>query len=128
MTREAREYLTADGSSPFRDRFLALADARTKVRIDTAIRKLEQELKPDVKSVGEGVHEARIDYGPGHRVYFANDGAAVVILLLCGDKRTQARDIMAARGYWADYRTRKADDAGLPGQRQTPPGPSEQEG
>jgi putative addiction module killer protein len=104
---EAREYLRADGSSPFRDRFSDLADARAKARIDTAIRKLERGLSPDVKSVGEGLHEARIDYGPGYRVYFGNDGADLVILLLCGDKRTQARDIVAAQKHWADYRARK---------------------
>ena len=105
---EAREYLQADGRCPFRDRFTALADARAKARIDTTVRKLEQGLKPDVKSVGEGVHEARIDYGPGYRLYFANEGAELVILLLCGDKRTQAKDIVAARKYWFDYRVRKA--------------------
>jgi putative addiction module killer protein len=105
--REAREYLKPDGSSPFRDRFAGMADARAKVRIDTAVRKLERGLQPDVKSVGEGVHEARINYGPGYRLYFGNDGATMVILLLCGDKRTQDRDIAAARRYWADYRARK---------------------
>jgi putative addiction module killer protein len=105
--REAREYLNPDGSSAFQDRFASLADATAKARIDTAIRKLERGLQPDVRSVGEGVHEARIDYGPGYRLYFGNDGANVVILLLCGDKRTQERDIAAARRYWADYRLRK---------------------
>ena len=105
---EAREYLQADGSSPFRERFSDIADARARARIDTTIRKLEQGLKPDVRSVGGGVHEARIDYGPGYRSYFGNDGADVVILLLCGDKRTQDQDINEARKYWVDYRARKA--------------------
>jgi putative addiction module killer protein len=72
------------------------------------VRKLERGLQPNVRSVGEGVHEARIDYGPGYRVYFASDGSDLVILLLCGDKRTQAADIAAAKGYWLDYRARKA--------------------
>jgi hypothetical protein len=58
--------------------------------------------------VGEGVHEARIDYGPGYRLYFRNDGADLVILLLCGDKRTQIEDIATAKARWTDYRTRKA--------------------
>jgi putative addiction module killer protein len=104
---EAREYLRRDGSSPFRERFEGLADARAKARVDTPIRKLERGLQPDVKSVGEGVREARIDYGPGYRVYFASDGSDLVILLLCGDKRTQAADIAAARATWRDYRARK---------------------
>jgi putative addiction module killer protein len=105
---EAREYLQADGSCPFRDRFTTLADARAKARIDTTVRKLERGLKPDVRSVGGGVHEARIDYGPGYRLYFGNDGAALVVLLLCGDKRTQDADIVTAKKHWADYRARKA--------------------
>ena len=88
-----------------------MADARAKVRVDTAIRKLERGLQPDVKSVGEGVREARIDYGPGYRVYFASDGSDFVILLLCGDKRTQAADIAAARASWGDYRARKSTAA-----------------
>lgn len=78
---------------------------------DTAIRKLERGLQSDVKSVGEGVREARIDYGPGYRLYFASDGRELVILLLCGDKRTQAADVAAAKAYWRDYRTRKTPRA-----------------
>jgi putative addiction module killer protein len=105
---EAREYLQANGGCPFRNSFMRLADARAQARIDTTVRKLERGLKPDVKSVGGGVHEARIDYGPGYRLYFGNDGSELVVLLLCGDKRTQDRDIATATQYWADYRARKA--------------------
>lgn len=105
---EAREYVQADGSCPFRDSFTGLRDGRAKARIDTTVRKLGRGLKPDVKPVGDGVHEARIDYGPGYRVYFGNDGENLVVLLLCGDKRSQDSDIAAARTLWAEYRARKA--------------------
>ncbi len=103
----ARSYLRADGSCPFDDRYALLRDARAAARIDTAIRKLERGLRPDLRPVGDGVQEARIDYGPGYRVYFGMDGAELVVLLLCGDKRRQADDIAFARELWAEYRTRK---------------------
>ncbi|MBK6849270.1 MAG: type II toxin-antitoxin system RelE/ParE family toxin [Proteobacteria bacterium] len=69
-----------------------LARARAQVRLD------RHQLGPvgDVKPVGEGVSELRVNYGPGYRVYFARRGAAVVILLAGGDKRTQQRDIELA--------------------------------
>lgn len=82
-----------------------------KARITTTIRKLARGLRPDVKPVGEGVHEARVDYGPGYRVYFGNDGRELVILLLCGDKRRQAEDIETAKTLWAEYRIRKAQSS-----------------
>ncbi len=104
---EAREYLRADGSCPFGDRFADLKDARAQARIDTTVRKLGRGLKPDVKPVGEGVHEARVDYGPGYRVYFGNDGENLVVLLLCGDKRTQDQDIATAKTLWTEYQARK---------------------
>jgi putative addiction module killer protein len=114
--REAREYLDPNGYSLFGERFASLADATAKARIDTAVCKLERGLLPDVKSVGEGVHEARIDYGPGYRLYFGNDGANVVILLLCGDKRTQDRD-SNGKALLGCYRARKADLPPPHGQR-----------
>lgn len=69
-----------------------LARARVQVRLD----RLQLGLVGDVKPVGEGVSELRVNYGPGYRVYFAQRGAAVVILLAGGDKRTQQRDIKLA--------------------------------
>ena len=67
-----------------------------RARIDLRIRRLSLGNPGDVKSVGEGVSELRIDYGPGYRVYFVQRGALLVILLAGGDKRTQHRDIAMA--------------------------------
>ncbi len=64
-------------------------------------------LSGDWRSVHDGVYELRVDYGPGYRVYFAQDGARFVLLLMGGDKRTQARDIRQAKRYWKDYGDRK---------------------
>lgn len=55
------------------------------------------------RSVGHGVHELKIDFGPGYRVYFGQDGDKVVVLLIGGDKKTQAADIKRAQEYWNDY-------------------------
>jgi len=53
------------------------------------------------------VEELRIDYGPGYRVYFGQDGDVIVVLLVGGDKRTQSKDIEAAKAYWQDYKERE---------------------
>lgn len=66
-------------------------------RIGARIRRLELGNPGDVKSVGEGVSEMRIDYGPGYRVYFTRRGKTIVLLLCGGDKRTQSKDVKAAQ-------------------------------
>lgn len=80
----------------YADWFSALRDRQARARIDIRIRRLSLGNPGDVKAVGEGVSELRIDYGPGNRVYFIQRGQTVVILLACGDKRTQDRDIKTA--------------------------------
>ena len=61
----------------------------------------------NAKSVGAGVLEFRIDFGPGYRVYFGRDGETLVILLTGGTKKRQQRDILAARAFWLDYKQTK---------------------
>ena len=73
-----------------------LADARTRARVLARIRRLAEGNAGDVKPVGEGVSEMRIDYGPGYRVYFAKQGREIIVLLAGGDKRTQSADIKTA--------------------------------
>ena len=76
--------------------FRNLRDRRARARIQVRIDRLALGNPGDVKPVGEGVSELRIDYGPGYRVYFVRHGEAVIVLLAGGDKRTQARDINTA--------------------------------
>ena len=76
--------------------FRRLRDRQARIRIDVRIRRLSLGNPGDVKPVGEGVSEMRIDYGPGYRVYFVRRGQAMVVLLAGGDKDSQRRDIRRA--------------------------------
>ena len=74
-----------------------LRDANAAARIAGRIRRMEMGNPGDSKSVGHGVLEMRVDYGPGYRIYYVHRGAHIVILLCGGDKRTQQRDIKRAQ-------------------------------
>nr|VFJ77188.1 MAG: putative addiction module killer protein [Candidatus Kentron sp. FW] len=82
----------------FDDWFANLRDKRAEKRIQARIRRAELGNFGDCKPVGEGVLEMRIHYGPGYRVYFAQRGMEIVILLAGGDKSTQSKDMATARG------------------------------
>jgi len=73
-----------------------LKDVRARARVLVRVERLAAGNPGDVKPVGEGVSEMRIDYGPGYRVYFKKRGRTVVVLLAGGDKRTQSTDIETA--------------------------------
>lgn len=75
---------------------LQIRDWAAQSRIGLAIRRMRNGNFGDVKSVGSGVFETRIHYGPGYRIYFARRGGDLVVLLVCGDKRTQQSDIRRA--------------------------------
>lgn len=77
--------------------FENLADRRAKARIDVRIRRMSLGNFGDVKPIGEGISELRIDYGPGYRVYFTRKGNQIIVLLAGGDKSTQDKDIQVAR-------------------------------
>jgi putative addiction module killer protein len=74
-----------------------LRDANAVARIVARIRRMEKGNPGDTKSVGKGIFEMRIAYGPGYRIYYLNRGAQIVILLCGGDKRTQQQDIKRAQ-------------------------------
>lgn len=87
------------------DRWLSkLKDRRAVARILVRIDRLAIGNPGDVKSVGGGVSELRIDYGPGYRVYFAQRGQQLVLLLCGGNKSTQSRDISTAQRIAAEWR------------------------
>lgn len=103
---DVREYLNEDGTSPFADWFASL-DAIASAKVTVVLARIEQGNLSNVKGVGEGVLEYRLDFGPGYRVYFGRDGDVLVILLAGGTKKRQQRDIEAAQARWAAYKRRK---------------------
>ncbi len=105
-------YVGGSGRSPFEDWFNAL-DQAAAARVVLGLERLSRGNVSNVRPVGEGVLEYRINWGPGYRVYFGRDGAALVVLLMGGTKQRQQRDIAAARRFWTDYKQRRAREGGM---------------
>ncbi len=103
---EVREYIDAEGRSPYAAWFENLA-APAAAKIVTATIRMSQGNFSNTKGVGSGVFECRIDFGPGYRIYFGKDGEKMVILLGGGTKKRQNQDIRTAIGRWEDYKRRK---------------------
>lgn len=103
---DLREYLAENGSSPFGAWFERL-NAPAAAKVSTALTRMAHENFSNVKGVGSGVLEYRVDFGPGYRIYFGKDGPKLVILLAGGTKRGQDRDIRNAISYWNDYKRRR---------------------
>ena len=106
---EIREYLDNQGRSPYAEWFDDL-NAQAAAKVVTALSRIEQGNLSNAKSVGGGVFEYRIDFGPGYRIYFGKDGETVVILLGGGTKKRQQKDIEAAQTLWQDYKRRKKQE------------------
>ncbi|MCO6430813.1 MAG: type II toxin-antitoxin system RelE/ParE family toxin [Deltaproteobacteria bacterium] len=102
-----KNYVRSNGRSPFEDWFSRLRDSSAKARILTRIDRLRFGNFGDCKSVGGGVFELRIHFGPGFRVYFGLVGTQIVLLLGGGDKSTQKKDIETCTNYWRDYNNGK---------------------
>ena len=104
--RKVVEYVRK-GASPFGAWFSSL-DAHAAAKVAAALYRLEQGNISNVKSVGKGVAEYKIDFGPGYRIYFGQEGDEVVILLGGGSKKTQEKDIKIAQMLWLEYKIEKA--------------------
>ena len=103
--RKVVEYLR-ERSSPFGKWFEGL-DPQAAAKVAVALYRLEQGNLSKVKSVGKGVSEYKVDFGPGYRVYFGQEGAEVIILLGGGSKKSQQKDIKTAQILWAEYKALK---------------------
>lgn len=100
-------FLTTAGSLPFLDWLHSLKDERGVAIVKAKLLRVRLGNMGHCRSVGEGVSELKIDFGPGYRVYFGQLGDTLVILLTGGNKRTQDEDIKAAKEFWEIYKKEK---------------------
>jgi putative addiction module killer protein len=103
---DIREYNDRYGNSPYAAWFNSV-HAQAAAKVTTALTRMAAGNFSNVKGVGSGVFECRVDFGPGYRVYFGKDGERLVILLGGGTKKRQQQDINAAVANWQDYKQRK---------------------
>jgi len=107
VKREIRLYRTSGGTVPFSEWFDCLGDIRAQQRIDARLARIRVGNFGDAKAVGDGVLELRLDFGPGYRIYFGQEGRTIVVLLCGGDKSSQKRDIKKAKQFWLNYQERR---------------------
>ena len=103
---EIREYLDPSGRSPF-GLWRANLDVHARAKVSTALERFSAGNMSQVKGLGAGVSEMKIDFGPGYRIYFGRDGTEVILLLGGGTKKRQQRDIADAQSRWSDYKRQK---------------------
>lgn len=103
---DVMEYENEDDQHPF-SRWFASLNVQAALKVRTAIARMENGNFSNVKSVGQGVSEYRLNFAAGYRIYVGKDGNRLVILLGGGTKKRQSRDIEAAQRHWKDYKTRK---------------------
>jgi len=107
MTEMAiRSFVETNGRVPFQE-WIDSLDRHIQARIAIGLTRLSRGNRSHVKGVGGGVVELKLDFGPGYRIYFGQDGDMLIILLAGGTKRRQSGDIAAARARWAEYKMRK---------------------
>ena len=103
---DIREYERENGVRSFQKWFNSL-NTPAALKVTTALSRLENGNFSNVKGVGQGVSEYKIDFGPGYRIYFGKDGDQIVILLAGGTKKRQGADIEQAQRDWKEYKLRK---------------------
>ena len=101
--REVLIYKTAEGASPFEDWLRGLKDVVGRALIRKRINRVRLGNLGLNRHLGDGVWELKINFGPGYRVYYGEEGAQIVVLLCGGDKGSQERDIGKAKEFWRDY-------------------------
>lgn len=102
--REIQFYKVPNEREPFTEWFESIRDQTTRTRIQKRLVRLESGNFGDCHSVGEGVFELRVHFGPGYRIYFSEVDSTNILVLCGGDKSSQARDIERAKAYWLEYK------------------------
>lgn len=97
-------YQSQSGYTPFRNWFETLRDRNAKAVIDARLIRLRLGNLGRCATLGAGLYELKINYGPGYRVYFDKAAQKLILLLCGGDKSTQAQDIRIAHRYWKDFK------------------------
>jgi putative addiction module killer protein len=105
MSKTVIVYSDKTGKEPFTNWLNSLKDLQVRRRILARLRRVEQGNYGDCKHIQDGVFELRLFFGPGHRIYFGEDGNTLVVLLCGGDKSIQDKDIQKALLYWKDYKS-----------------------
>ena len=103
--KQIEVYVTKSGQKPFIEWLESLRDS-TRYRVKERLDRISLGNMGDCKYLGDGVSEFRLCFGSGYRIYFADDGKAIILLLCAGDKSTQKKDIKKAITYWKDYQSR----------------------
>lgn len=106
MSKKRRLYRALDGTLPFEEWLENLRDVVARAKIKVRIKRATQGNFGDHRSVGAGIIELKVHYGPGYRVYLGLQGQEIIVLLCGGDKSTQEKDIAKAHEYWEDYKRR----------------------
>ena len=106
---EIEYYVSENGEKPFKRWLEGLRDVQGRARIRVRLDRVRLGNLGDHRSVGAGVQELRIDFGPGYRVYFGIKGNRMVLLLVGGDKSSQTRDVAKAKEYWQDHQRRSGN-------------------
>lgn len=104
-----RLYTLSNGKIPFLEWLDKIEDPTIWSRVLRRIDRLSLGHEGDAKFLGDGVYELRLHFGSGYRIYYVKSRVAIVVLLLGGDKHTQAKDIKLAKAYWRELRERTSD-------------------
>lgn len=103
--REIKEYIDSSGINHF-DKWFNKLNAQAAAKVTVYLTRVQQGNFSRVESVGEGVFECRIDFGPGYRIYFGMEGKQIIILLVGGTKKRQQKDIQKSQKLWLEYKKR----------------------